>query len=390
MAAHLSSRMGGAMLGMALGDAIGVYTEWKTAAECRGAYNGEFYLHPKPTRYVPTKSHSRPVVPPGRWTDNTENGICILLAFLARGLDEKAFAKWLHYWGKQGLAILATPLADIGVMTSAIVRPGEYYEQPTERAFAYWLRTGKNAAANGSLVRSPALAALTLDMELNDVFMWQARYSAVTHADPRCIVACAIAGGLMKGLANASIRTAEDIELLVRQVKAWWPNWVRCGGNAAAPKRENAIHLGVDWVEIETVARATEFRQLLLDQSASMRYVLKTLGAGIVAAKKALADLGQFSGGMRERMRGMVFEKYISEIVMCGGEADTNAAFAGGVLGALVGEERLPKHWTKGLVNGEWLWTKTKCAGHVLGCVEGRHGNGGDRDRDLNLELAVL
>jgi ADP-ribosylglycohydrolase len=49
------------------------------------------------------------------------------------------------------------------------------------------------------------------------------------------------------------------------------------------------------------------------------------------------------------------FKKAILEIVNQGGDADTNAAVAGGILGAKLGYSALPKNWVDGLLNKQKL-----------------------------------
>jgi ADP-ribosylglycohydrolase len=54
-----------------------------------------------------------------------------------------------------------------------------------------------------------------------------------------------------------------------------------------------------------------------------------------------------------------LFEELIVNFIMEGGDADTNAAVAGAVLGTYIGYANLPSHWTLGLEHKEWLMAKT-------------------------------
>ncbi|KAJ0135776.1 Thiol protease [Fusarium oxysporum f. sp. albedinis] len=45
---------------------------------------------------------------------------------------------------------------------------------------------------------------------------------------------------------------------------------------------------------------------------------------------------------------------------MEGGDADTNACFAGALIGALLGYKVLPPHWRDGFRYGTWLMEKTE------------------------------
>ena len=51
----------------------------------------------------------------------------------------------------------------------------------------------------------------------------------------------------------------------------------------------------------------------------------------------------------RLRAQTAVFETLVTPLVMEGGDADTNACFAGALLGAYLGYKVLPPHWRDGL-----------------------------------------
>ena len=57
------------------------------------------------------------------------------------------------------------------------------------------------------------------------------------------------------------------------------------------------------------------------------------------------------------------FRTLISDLVMRGGDADTNAAVAGAVLGCKLGYTRLPSDWLNGLLPKQksWLNAKINC-----------------------------
>ena len=71
---------------------------------------------------------------------------------------------------------------------------------------------------------------------------------------------------------------------------------------------------------------------LQLDDEEEMRYTLKTLGAGFWA----LLNAEDYESGIRA-------------VIECGGDADTNAAVAGALLGARFGLEGIPTRLLDGL-----------------------------------------
>lgn len=84
--------------------------------------------------------------------------------------------------------------------------------------------------------------------------------------------------------------------------------------------------------------------QLQLDDHATDP-TFKSLGAGVYAFTRSL-PIGHESEA---------FKKILSDIVMQGGGADTNAALAGALLGVRIGYSRLPSEWVIGLKRWEWL-----------------------------------
>src|SRR6187402_2286036 len=96
---------------------------------------------------------------------------------------------------------------------------------------------------------------------------------------------------------------------------------------------------------------AETLSELQLDDSRKMGYAYKCLATAILCLRLA----------MREEIANPVlggsdtFEKLITDLIMEGGDADTNACVAGALLGAWLGYSRLPANWEKGLHNRDWL-----------------------------------
>ena len=59
--------------------------------------------------------------------------------------------------------------------------------------------------------------------------------------------------------------------------------------------------------------------------------------------------------GLRMAIDGDNFENIIKKIISAGGDADTNAAITGAVLGSYFGYSNLPQDWIKSTPNKTWL-----------------------------------
>ena len=80
-----------------------------------------------------------------------------------------------------------------------------------------------------------------------------------------------------------------------------------------------------------------------MDDEKSMGYTLRTLGAALWAYWHATS-----------------YKEGILKIVLSGGDADTNAAVAGAILGAKFGISQIPEAWKSGLLYASMLHNKVQ------------------------------
>ena len=80
-----------------------------------------------------------------------------------------------------------------------------------------------------------------------------------------------------------------------------------------------------------------DIRELKLDEKEKIGYTFKTLGAGFWA------------------LRQNHFRSALEAIVFSGGDADTNGAVAGALLGCKLGMKGLPPSWFNHLKHRKWL-----------------------------------
>ena len=78
-----------------------------------------------------------------------------------------------------------------------------------------------------------------------------------------------------------------------------------------------------------------------MDDEKSMGYTLRTLGAALWTYWHATS-----------------YKEGILKIVLSGGDADTNAAVAGAILGAKFGIGQIPEEWRNGLLYASMLYNK--------------------------------
>eukprot|EP00404_Azadinium_spinosum_P029611 CAMPEP_0180558020 /NCGR_PEP_ID=MMETSP1037_2-20121125/1489_1 /TAXON_ID=632150 /ORGANISM="Azadinium spinosum, Strain 3D9" /LENGTH=616 /DNA_ID=CAMNT_0022574295 /DNA_START=20 /DNA_END=1866 /DNA_ORIENTATION=+ len=202
----LADRVQGVIWGAALGDAVGLATEFMKKEEAVANYKEPHFL--SPGSRVQDKHRSRWA--PGDWTDDTDQLVLLLDAIIAGGgiLDQHRFASSLKHWKENGFPELGdTRGLGIGETVYGVLEHPAYDVAPDIAAQAVWRQHGCVMAANGAIMRC-AGGALTY---FKEVLAYNARAgAAVTHADPRCAASCvAVATLIARVLTGVTLTTTE-------------------------------------------------------------------------------------------------------------------------------------------------------------------------------------
>ncbi len=180
----------GALLGLAVGDALGTTLEFKARdllphhTEMTGG--GTFRLQP------------------GQWTDDTAMALALAASLDERGrLDPQDLMERFVAWRQRGEYSCTGDCFDIGNATSAaldrFLRTGEPFAGSTS----------ERSAGNGSIMRlAPAILFAIGDAEMTTrLAIDQGR---TTHAAPQAVEACAFMAGLMRETILGGNRTSLD------------------------------------------------------------------------------------------------------------------------------------------------------------------------------------
>ncbi|CAM1507471.1 Fc.00g071120.m01.CDS01 [Cosmosporella sp. VM-42] len=376
--ANLHDRVIGVLFGSALGDAIGLYTEFLTAELSVKAYPSKtFTLLPEDQATPFRRDHHRNFHRTGEWTDDTDHAVLILLSYLhkdGKELSPRDFASRLSIWVQMGLRALDTLPLGLGRTVGGIVRTKKYLEDPETTARAFWVKTKYQAAPNGSLMRTHPLGLMCLNKSVEETFQVAADFSAVTHADPRCIISCAIGTALVRGLVRGEIRQESDLDEMIGRGLEWYAGVRK--QELEDPDRQDEPTLDLE--DFNKYAKAETLADLLIDETYKIGYVYKTFGSGILLLRQAMRQLKASKSPLQSQLA--IFETLITDLIMEGGDADTNACFAGALLGGLIGYKALPPHWRDGLRHGTWLMEKADGLCDVLGFTDGGYSGSGDKD----------
>ena len=260
-------------------------------------------------------------------------------------------------------------------------------------------------------MRTHPLGVICVGMTTEKTFQTATEFSLVTHADPRCVVACCISTGLIRGILRGEVQSEKDVDALIDTAFAWVDAWQKRGrkDEDEDPTEDDWVDASVkigkaeeistdeqkqseeqqnpgpalDRAELQRHTNAKDFEELELDDAMKMGYVYKSLGAAILALRRAIRDsrLLHTSSDKVSFSRNM-FENLITSIVMEGGDADTNACIAGALLGSWLGYTALPPHWSDGIDNRDWLLQKCEALSQTIGITNNLPDYRGGQDPD--------
>jgi len=268
------------------------------------------------------------------------------------------FAGRLRTWCQQGLRCLDRLPMGLGKTVGRVVYDKSFLSDPSGVAYSYWEKNGGNIAPNGSLMRTTPVGVICMNKSEEEAFQAAFNMGAVTHADPRCLLSVAIVSGLVRALCRNEIKDVADIDALIERGWSWMMGPWHLRGFV------------IDRPEFRKHAYADSLDSLVLCDR-SMGYVYKCLGSSLWCLRQVFT-------------RQETFKSAMTKLVMCGGDADTNGAVAGALMGALYGYNLLPREWREGLKYNEWYRGKISALCVVASLTEGDYDAKDDSDTELD------
>lgn len=331
----------GTIYGNCIGDAIGLLTEFMTKKEATYIYGN---YHEKSTlqkvketitgNKLPELEYSmkyrdlhRERFATGDWTDDSDQMILILLSLVANNgqMDPVDYAKRLKRWCKEGFKELGDYGGmGIGSTTHSVLRHPQFLTDPHEAARYVWEYSGRYLAPNGGVMRTSILGIHDFG-NIDGVIANTMAACKVTHADPRCIASC------------VAVTTAVAIMLQGKHLKKSRDYDVDAVINEAYEYARATLETAPEDEELKKYMFAKSLDELKLDENGKIGYTYKCMGAGFWALRQ---------DNFRAALEAIAYE---------GGDADTNGAVAGALLGCKLGANALPPTWLSGLKHKEWL-----------------------------------
>ncbi|WP_428265720.1 ADP-ribosylglycohydrolase family protein [Haliangium sp.] len=260
---------------------------------------------------------------PGQVTDDTQMACCLAASLMHHGrFDiEDVAARYLG-WRLHSF--------DIGSQTTAALSqivlglPAEVAGQEI------WLESQRRVAGNGSLMRTAPIAVFFADAP-DQRRIASLEDSSITHFDPRCQLACA---SFNTAIADALVRTPAGPEADRYTMTA----------AAGAELRESTRYLLDRYPEEATSIRNAE-RDLLKDLDSAAEPDPHLYGPEIHLLNHAGFVRVAYRLAFWHLLHTDSFEDAVIDAVNRGGDADTNGAITGALLGAACGEAQIPEVW---------------------------------------------
>jgi ADP-ribosyl-[dinitrogen reductase] hydrolase len=331
----------GALLGLAVGDALGTTYEFDALEQ--PAYPT---LATGPA--VDVVGGGPFELDPGQITDDTQLAVCLARSLHERRiLDPDDLARRYLAWSSDAF--------DIGSQTrGALDRLEQWGDRPAQSGLAVWHLRDRRPAGNGSLMRTAPIGVAfaarpdaLVDAAIAD--------SLITHADPRCLLACAAFDAAIA----AAIREPID------------------GAGMVAVARSTLAQAAarVAWCEPTDVEHLTSAAQDLAgDLDAALAsdprvyspslHVHRTMGFVRVAFRLAFWHA----------VHTPTWRAALVDVASRGGDSDTNGAIVGALVGARDGASAIPAPWLERVLGatqkGPPVWAEAHHPRHLLALVE--------------------
>jgi ADP-ribosylglycohydrolase/O-acetyl-ADP-ribose deacetylase (regulator of RNase III) len=314
----LRERIVGCVLGLVVGDAVGVPAEFKSRGQLGRAPVTDMTGH---------GSHDQPA---GTWSDDSSLALATAESLLS-GYDPRDMMRRFHAWLTTGYMTPHGVVFDVGIATRAAIARYATGEPP-----AAWGGRDERDNGNGSLMRIAPLSCAVHRLPVAELVARAQEVSALTHAHPRSTLCCAYLSLLLRGLldgaalAEAAAAASADLRPHVPDAEAGHLRRVLDGSVLRADRGE-------------------------VDGSG---YVLHCLEASLWAAA-----------------RGDDYRAAVLLAVNLGDDTDTTAAVTGAICGAMYGLRGVPPAWLAGLARGDMVRSLAEqLADRVLHESRTRHG----------------
>ena len=297
-----------ALLGLAVGDALGVPVEFAPrAARQQDPVTG-------------MRAYGTHRQPAGTWSDDSSLTFCLAETLARPGgrrgePDLADFARRSINWLDGAYWTAHNKVFDVGIATADAIRQLRNGKSPLESG-----GTAENSNGNGSLMRILPLCFHLINQPIAERFRVTSNVSGVTHAHPRSVLGCfiylEIARQLVLGLTKE-----QAYSVAIQQIKEF----------LASASVVSAAEIARFHRLLQTTREPYEAQALtncLESEISSSGYVVHTLEAALWCL-----------------LKHDTYAATVLAAVNLGDDTDTTGAVAGGLAGLAYGEAGIPAEW---------------------------------------------
>jgi ADP-ribosylglycohydrolase len=299
-----SDRIAGMVFGHALGDAVGLISEFREFGKIEFPY-----------------TESIREVPPCDWTDDTDLLILTMGSLMENNMRfiVKDITGRFVYWINKGLIYTgATNPKTPNNTFKYIVSKKNWAENPAKVAGEVFTESKETLCNNSPITRIAIIGSLP------DPITFAVNFCTLTHVDTRCIATCVFYGCVLNSLIYNHIHTVEKIDDYVA-------NATSAALEHIAPKyvEEFKAH-----VASAMKAHVKTFKLAEMSCASNIYKSLQCICYGLHVVRTAVS-VSKYPD----------FKKCIEVVTAEGGDADANGAVVGAIVGAYLGYSRLPRDW---------------------------------------------
>jgi len=358
MDTEISNKIKGTIFGQALGDAIGLATEYMTRSDVHKNYTSRSILLDGTFTFDDiVQDYHRSVWKKGDWTDDTDLLVVGIQSFIESNgeVNTHIFKKNLDKWYSTGIPECGDSKPYGCGYTMNIIWGDPYFKDndtslSARRAYMYNPTFPCCLSSNGGIMRTSWIG--TANYKNLDLLAYHTiENCAVTHSNPKCVASSLFLNFLIAEILKNSkdIDLHNIIELTLKNVFPYLAEYTKIFNisimrdvnkckeddpfysvireNYKFFKPHSAV-LILD--ELREYINKKKLEDLDLDNIEHWSYTFIPLAVSIISLRKIVCEKQDFLS-------------VIMDIVKMGGDADTNCAITGALCGTYVGFDKLPQ-----------------------------------------------
>ena len=296
-----------ALLGLAVGDALGVPVEFIGRAARRA------------DPVTGLRGYGTHRQPPGTWSDDSSLTFCLAETLATAGYDVADAARRFGRWYEESYWTAHNQVFDVGIATADALRALRRGTSPLQSG-----GTDEYSNGNGSLMRILPLVFATSGWPVAERFRACQEMSGITHAHIRSVVACFI----YTEMARQLLATGDKL-VAYKAMQEIVNDYLQAGALVSELELRQFHRI------LENPYGDFAIRPLVAYEEAeiaSSGYVVHTLEAALWCL-----------------LRHDTYAATVLAAVNLGDDTDTTGAVAGGLAGLAYGEAGIPAEWRAGL-----------------------------------------